>query len=474
MIVLAPNKHILRKEKQDEKPFSPETSRVVIMMSIVLLLIGFFGLTRIYTQGERCLNSMSIGERWRMSITFDPELEDYEHNEVEIEPSVYGKILTADGKELFGVRNRQNPGAAYGGLLGKVDTIDVPGTQYVMNLYKDKLFPAARYDAMTGIMASPNRLDLTIDSRIQENIYRFLMENDVIGSVAAFDFRSGDVIALVSAPGFGTDQPHSYINKGIYPQTPGSVQKLLTLFLLCEQGLDPSHTFYTCAGRYKLPDGNTVVCTGTHGNIPGNLAIGYSCNCWFAQAISHLDINRAKNVLREMGFSVNGEAAELNLGRLPLTPSSMQIGDAWDFNSVWALIGQSTAMENPITMLTLCGNLITGGNTALPRLTLDEPVTYSPFGQKYASAFDEAMGVWKLGYQVYNGFCDEITVCKTGTADQLADGHTHRSMAVVCENLGVCFYVTVENNEMLPYTLLQNLTNYCAEQIAAVQQKEEG
>ena len=72
---------------------------------------------------------------------------------------------------------------------------------------------------------------------------------------------------------------------------PGSVMKLITATALLEDGLLSPNTIFICNGRVKQ-DGQWIVCPHAHGRLTVQQAIGFSCNVFFAQAVSSLSRNR--------------------------------------------------------------------------------------------------------------------------------------------------------------------------------------
>ena len=456
--------------KKSKRHFFSPTDWAPIVAAVLLISVAAVGLVRIYSHGQAVCDSLTVSERNALSLSVDVNDPDYVNNMRERADSIYGCVSTSDGKILFDAVDPSTVNTAFGSLLGSVNDIGVDDTRYVLNHYQDALWPDVQWNLRTGISAGRGMVELTLNAAVQEAVLERMAENNIIGSVTAYDYITGDILCLASTPIFGSGQEGSYINKCLYSTTPGSTQKLVTLLLLTSQGFDPSQMYFTCEGSYALPDGNEIMCTGTHGRISGSTAIGVSCNCWFAQAIQLLNIEQAKQTLTTLGFSVNGEKAEAHIGKLPISPSSVELGDAWAFNSIWSLIGQDSALANPLQMVSLAGNYLTGGCAALPRLTADEEPTYSNCSDTLCSAFKQATRIWKNGFANYYSMQDYglFSVAKTGTADGLGAAHseTHKLLCAVSEKYHTVIYVVNENyleNHIMPCDIAAYALNVIAE-----------
>lgn len=78
--------------------------------------------------------------------------------------------------------------------------------------------------------------------------------------------------------------------------------KILTTVLLMEQGIDPTGIVAECTGSYTLPNGKEILCAGQHGKLRVELAIGQSCNVWFAAAVSKLNVEKTEESFERLGL----------------------------------------------------------------------------------------------------------------------------------------------------------------------------
>jgi len=152
-------------------------------------------------------------------------------------------------------------------------------------------------------------LRLTIDADYQAYVQR-LLEHQVRrlrasghvhvahATAVALDPRSGEVLALASAPGFDPNWFVRGMSTRMYAQrfapaernwvtqaaiAPGSVMKPVTaLFALARGVIGPATTF-VCTGALALPrtDGTVIHCWTRHGAVDVRLALAESCDVFF-------------------------------------------------------------------------------------------------------------------------------------------------------------------------------------------------
>ncbi len=458
--------HMTKKTKR----FYTPVDRLVRGIALLLVAVSLFGIFRVYGNAQKAADSLTLSERASLSSKIDIEEENFENNIVEKKArSLYGTLRTSDGEVLVDLTHSNTNTPALGSLLGTLNSIDVSDTRYFLNNYKQSIFPHVSWNAVNGFTSPDGTVTLTIDSRVQNSIYQKMVDLGIYGSVTLYDFKTGEIKALCSTPGLGEKNAAgeaaegSFINKCLYRTSPGSTQKILTLFLAESQGINVANTKFSCNGAYTLQDGTVVRCSGVHGQlINGETAVGKSCNVFFAQLIEKLSVNQTYEQLYDMGWTVNGLSKDgenvFQIGNLPIDRSSLTWTSNNTFVSVWSLIGQCEAMASPLQMVELAGNCATGGNAAVPRLTTHEAITKSGYGA-YAEAFQRAWSVWTAGFQqCYStkdyGVC---TAAKTGTSDQLA-GETHKLLLAVIGDYSV--YIVIENylqSRVMPYQLLPTI-----------------
>jgi penicillin-binding protein 2 len=213
------------------------------------------------------------------------------------------------------------------------------------------------------------------------------------GSVVVLDVVTGDVLAMVSSPGFDPnvfargisqaewrdllDNPERPLNNksisGVYP--PGSTYKIVTaLAALDSKAIEPS-TIINCAGVIEL--GNIKFhCwwKGGHGglNVVGGLS--NSCDCFFYEAARRTGVDKIDEMAAKLGF---GKISDLGL---PGESAGNQPSRAWKqdkYNSPWQQgdtfnlgIGQGYMTATPLQLAVMTARLANGGYDVKPNLLL--------------------------------------------------------------------------------------------------------
>ena len=134
-------------------------------------------------------------------------------------------------------------------------------------------------------------LTLTIDARYNYEAYQAL--NGHAGTVAVYNYKTGEVLCMVSSPSY--DPLHvpedietngrwkgAYLNRFLSSTfTPGSVYKTVTLAAALETVPDLESRTWNCAGSLRIGE-ETIVCSGVHGEQDISAAFANSCNAAFA------------------------------------------------------------------------------------------------------------------------------------------------------------------------------------------------
>jgi penicillin-binding protein 2 len=205
------------------------------------------------------------------------------------------------------------------------------------------------------------------------------------------DITNGDVLSLVSTPGFDPNlfnvgikdaQYHSLLfddhtpltNKaisGVYP--PGSTFKPTMALACVENGLSDMQV--NCTGQMKL--GNNIFhcwgwIIGGHGHVDLRRGIEVSCDIFFYEAARRLGIDKMEQMARIMGWGaptgieIPGEAS----GFFPSREwKRARFGQPWqEGESLNTGIGQGYDLSTPLQLCTVAAR-IASGNAVLPRVT---------------------------------------------------------------------------------------------------------
>lgn len=233
---------------------------------------------------------------------------------------------------------------------------------------------------------------LTIDLDLQ----RFAAEKMAAhqsGSVVVMDVITGDILAMVSTPGFDPstfargitqsewrdllDNPerplHNKSISGVYP--PGSTYKMVTALAALEaKAIDP-WTRLPCLGFLELGS-IKFHCwlKGGHGSTNVVEAIAQSCDCFFYEAGRRAGIDRISDMAQRLGL---GKVSELGLpgesaANQPTRAWKQEkIGKPWQHGDTFNLsIGQGYMTSTPLQLAIMTARLANGGYEVQPNLLL--------------------------------------------------------------------------------------------------------
>lgn len=225
-------------------------------------------------------------------------------------------------------------------------------------------------------MKPGNNLVLTIDQTYQEICSKHLGERK--GCVIMMDPRNGQILSLVSKPGFDPDEIEQYLGdrnnpflnraiQGQYP--PGSIFKIITEIAGLETGAIEEHDRIECTGEIQIAD-TLFHCWifdkegKGHGWIDINQALPFSCNIFFGTV--GMRIGTAKLIEYAKMFGL-GETTGIDLpgekkGYLP-SPTAPHFETGGPLNLA---IGQGALTTTPIQLLSLISTVANGGNIWKP------------------------------------------------------------------------------------------------------------
>lgn len=222
------------------------------------------------------------------------------------------------------------------------------------------------------------------------------------GSVVVMDVHSGELRALVSAPGFDPNpfnhglsakdweellsNPRSPLtNKAIAGQyPPGSTFKMLVCMAALEANLAGRDTQFFCPGHLELGD-TRFHCwkRGGHGSLDMTGAIEQSCDVYFYEVAKRIGVDRIQAMARRLGL---GQTLDIDLPgeRSGLIPSRewklATRGEPWHRGeTLVAAIGQGFVLTTPLQLATMTARMVNGGRAVVPRLVRDPTVGQSSF-----------------------------------------------------------------------------------------------
>jgi len=207
-------------------------------------------------------------------------------------------VVLAQTKETPDGRIREYPqGEMYEPLLGyatlKYGSSGIEATEAENLLGMNEKSIVRKVQNTFEMERQGNDLILTLDSRLQEVAWRGLKGKS--GAVVALDPRNGEVLALVSQPGYDgnriEEEWDTIMNQkgspllnhafSLYP--PGSIMKVVTSAALFRAGTDTTE-LYNCQGSTVI-NGQTITEQNgkAHGWVNYDLALALSCNTYFAE-----------------------------------------------------------------------------------------------------------------------------------------------------------------------------------------------
>ena len=255
-----------------------------------------------------------------------------------------------------------------------------------VNAYGRVIRELARNEGQSGA-----DVRLTLDAELQLFTRRRLGEDSA--SAVVLDIHTGDVLAMVSAPGF---DPQAFntslsqaqwnewmqnpfkplLNKAIagrYP--PGSTFKLAVALAALESGaITPEHEVF-CSGKIELGN-HTFHCwkrTG-HGRLDLLQAIQQSCDVYFYDIALKVGVDRIAAMAGRLGLGqrtgigLRGEQA----GVVPTKAWKLAtLGVPWQQGETLVTgIGQGFVLATPLQLAVMVARVANGANAVAPRLIL--------------------------------------------------------------------------------------------------------
>lgn len=228
----------------------------------------------------------------------------------------------------------------------------------------------------------------TIDIKTQQAAEDAM--KDKAGAIVALDPNTGDVLAMVSKPGFDpnmftlgldakqwaylTQDPGHPLNnralQGTFP--PGSTFKLAMSLAGLETGtVKPSDTV-TCNGGFFF-GGRTFHCWERHGHGTVNLhkAIVQSCDVYFYKLGDRLGIDNIKKYCDYLGLGeLTGIGLRESQGLIPSTEWKKRVRhqDWYAGETISCSIGQGYVSVTPIQLARMVATIVNGGTLYRPRI----------------------------------------------------------------------------------------------------------
>lgn len=229
-------------------------------------------------------------------------------------------------------------------------------------------------------------LVLSFDADVQK-----AAEEEMIGkrgAIVAIEPKTGEILALVSAPDYDLEQ-FSYVTSKEFLQKlynnpdkpsfnratmslnpPGSTFKMLEAIAALDMGIISPSTTYFCGGGFTY--GRYFKCHGSHGSIDVVHAIEKSCNTYFYNLIYKIGLEKWKEYAVKFGFSKKTgiDIGEEAAGFIPDENYYVKrYGEKWPRSIMASLgIGQGEVSVTPLQLAQYVALIANDGNSFQPHI----------------------------------------------------------------------------------------------------------
>lgn len=279
-----------------------------------------------------------------------------------------GDVLTTakDGKRTYYENEtvRKATLHAVGDLQGSIGT-------GALNAFADRL---TGYNLLGGACGAKNgkEMYLTLDARYNYEAYQAL--NGKKGTVAVYNYKTGEILCMVSAPSYDplhvpadieTNERYegAYLNRFLSSTfTPGSVYKTVTLAAALEELPDVKERTWNCEGSLRIGE-ETIVCSGVHGEQDLGSAFANSCNVAFAAIAEEVGAEALERQTEKAGLTDSYSINTLPTAKGTFAYEGIEAGQLG-----WAGVGQYKNQVNPCALMVYMGAIANGGKAAEPYL----------------------------------------------------------------------------------------------------------
>jgi len=242
------------------------------------------------------------------------------------------------------------------------------GAQYAFRTQLSGFNPITGVVSPFGSSVTGSNIKLTISSDVSAAALQAL--NGKKGAVAVYNYKTGEVLCMVSSPTFDplnipSDIETNSTYEGVYlnnalssTYTPGSIFKVITAAAAIENIPDLDSRTFHCSGS-TIINGEKITCDSVHGDISFQNGLAQSCNVVFAELAVELGKDTMTKYADQLGCNTN-------LDGNPNKMSSYNVEQADDNSLAWSGIGQYTDTVNPYHMMILMGAIANGGTPVNP------------------------------------------------------------------------------------------------------------
>ena len=233
----------------------------------------------------------------------------------------------------------------------------------------DKFINDNNFSSKAGVV-------LTIDKDIQKITENCLSESRIkSGAVVVMKVNSGEILAMASAPEYDpnnvaeslTAENSPFVNKALMSYSVGSIFKPVVAAAAMENGISPDFE-YECKGEIKVGD-KIFRCYDhkVHGRVNMTQALTVSCNTYFINLISQVDVDFLLKLCENMGLASEiclAPAVKSSAGTLPARESLKLKGNLSNF-----AFGQGDILASPLQIASVYHVLATA-NVIKPKVVM--------------------------------------------------------------------------------------------------------
>ena len=289
------------------------------------------------------------------------------------------------------------------------------GAQYAFRTQLSGFNPITGVVSPFGTSVTGSNIKLTISSDVSAAALQAL--NGKKGAVAVYNYKTGEVLCMVSSPTFDplnipSDIETNSAYEGVYlnnalssTYTPGSIFKVITAAAAIENIPDLNSRTFHCSGS-TIINGEKITCDSVHGDISFQNGLAQSCNVVFAELAVELGKDTMTKYADQLGCNTN-----FYLDGNPNKMSSYNVEQADDNSLAWSGIGQYTDTVNPYIIQSVTNSI--GLQTKTGKTTYGDNM----LKQSTAEELQRLMRYTVSNYYGDSMFPNLQVAAKTGTAE---------------------------------------------------------
>ena len=346
---------------------------IALLITVLFILAGVYGLRSIHHYGSRWF-SYAANPRLAAQKQRITEGDILDRNGVLLATTREGARVFADSaaarKALVHV-----VGDRQGMISGSVESFHA-GYLYG---YSSSLLDAFRHLLHPEEERKGNEVTLTVDAGLSAAVPAAFEARPVTkgksGAAVVINYRTGEILALVSLPSFDPDHPsaeeiagldHPYFNRATQALLPpGSTFKIVTAAAALSRLKDAESRHFSCSGSLPVSETFTVRDFGgaAHGDLSLSQAFYHSCNSVFASLALELGDAALRAEAEHFAFNRNFLFRDLVVYNSRY-PAAVQTREALAASGY----GQSALAATPMHLCLISAAVARGGEMPEPRL----------------------------------------------------------------------------------------------------------